>query len=86
MGRRIYIDLGANRGHTVREFVRTNPGYMVFAFELNPQLARELRKEFAGPSTDIHIMECAAWIYDGIIDFYFGRNSSESSTVLRVRA
>jgi FkbM family methyltransferase len=83
MGRRIYIDLGANKGGTVADFLSAHPAHMVFAFEPTPSLAASLRGIFSGPDSRVHVMECAAWIYDGIVEFYFGEDSNESSTILR---
>jgi FkbM family methyltransferase len=82
MGRKVYIDLGANNGGTVSEFRKQNLGFIVFAFEPTPRLAEKLRRDFAGPESGVQVMECAAWIADGTIDFYLGTNSDVSSTVL----
>ncbi len=81
MGRKVYIDLGANRGDTIRDFMARNPGFIAFGFEPTPELAARLRREFNGP-TNVLVMECAAWIWDGVVELYLGANSDQSSTVL----
>lgn len=85
MGRKIYIDLGANNGETVKKFMAENPGYIAFAFEPTPALATKIREMFKGPDSRVHLMECAAWVSDGIINFYFG-TTDVSSTVLEGKA
>jgi FkbM family methyltransferase len=82
MGRRLYIDLGSNVGGTVRDFRSKNPDFIIFAFEPNPILAEKLRKDFAGAKSGVHTMECAAWIVDGFLDFYLGKRSDQSSTII----
>ena len=81
MGRRVYIDLGANRGKTIRDFLQGNPSFIGFAFEPAPRLAEKLRSEFSGYS-NVLVMEYAAWIWDGVIEFFPGADTDESSTVL----
>lgn len=82
MGRRIYIDLGANNGVTIRQFVAENPGFAVIGFEPTPALAEKLRSDFAGAHTNVHIMEYAAWIHDGVTTFFLGIDSDQSSTAV----
>jgi len=79
MARKIYIDLGANRGSTIRNFRRENADFIVFGFEPTPALVQGLRSEFRGTDSNVHIMEYAAWIHDGIVNFYFGADSDQSS-------
>ena len=82
MARKVYVDLGANHGHTVRRFKAENPSFIVFAFEPTPSLADKLRQDFKAHDSNVHVMEYAAWITDGIVNFYFGTASDQSSTVL----
>lgn len=82
MGRNVYLDLGANHGSTIRQFRQDNPGYFVVAFEPNPKLAERLRADFVGSEPGVQIMEYAVWILDGQLDFYLGRESDMSSTLL----
>ena len=82
MSRNIYIDLGANNGLTVRDFRLGHPDFIIFAFEPTPRLAANLRADFADAAGDIHVMEYAAWITDGVLDFYLGDVSDQSSTIL----
>jgi FkbM family methyltransferase len=82
MARKIYIDLGANRGSTIRNFRRENADFIVFGFEPTPALVQGLRSEFRGTDSNVHIMEYAAWIHDGIVNFYFGADSDQSSTAI----
>jgi FkbM family methyltransferase len=81
MGRKIYIDLGANHGYTTADFMRANPNYIAFAFEPTPHLAEKLRRNFAGPS-NVLVMEYAAWIWDGVVELFCGIESDQSTTVL----
>jgi FkbM family methyltransferase len=82
MERRLYLDLGANHGHTIRSYLNENPGTLVFGFEPNPTLASELKRQFAGPSSGVCVLAAAAWIWDGEVDLYPGIRTDESSTLL----
>lgn len=79
--RKIYIDIGANHGLTIENFLNENPDFTVFAFEPSPQLAEELRNKFSD-NPRVTVFEAAAWIYDGKATFYPGALSDESSTLL----
>ena len=82
MGRRIYLDLGANHGVTIRDYLNRHPQTLVHAFEPNPTLAADLQQQFAPSSSQVHVVAAAAWIYDGEIELYPGAVSDQSSTVL----
>ena len=79
--RKVYVDLGANHGVTVENFLRDQPATEVFAFEPAPELAKELREKFSN-HTNVHIIEAAAWVADEKITFYPGDQSDKSSTLL----
>jgi FkbM family methyltransferase len=82
MGRKIYIDLGAHDGSTIQAFRADNPEFIIFAFEPNPRLAAILRGAFAGTGSNVHVMEAAAWIFDGAVKLYFGERSDQSTTII----
>lgn len=86
MSRKLYLDLGANNGLTVRAFLESDPDFSVVAFEPNPELARSLRSVYASPGDNVHIMEYAVWIADGVTRFFLGSDSDQSSTVLEGKA
>jgi len=79
-GRRIYVDLGANEGETVGDFLDGNRGWTAYAFEPAPHLAARLRKRFAGKP--VVVIEAAASTTDGQATFYPGIDSDQSSTLL----
>lgn len=83
MARNLYLDLGANHGVTIQEFRKDNPDFFVFGFEPTPRLAEKLRKAHADTLSQTHIMEYAVWIADGVLDFYMGKESDHSSTLLK---
>jgi FkbM family methyltransferase len=77
-----YIDLGANHGLTIAEFLCEHPDCRVFGFEPTPSLACELNEMFRGDSR-VSILDYAAWIEDGLIELFPGAVSDQSSTLIR---
>ncbi len=81
-GRRIYVDLGANHGDTVKAFRDENPEVLVFAFEPNADLAASLRSRFA-LAEGVTIIEAAAWTADTELPLFMGIDSDQSSTLMQ---
>jgi FkbM family methyltransferase len=79
VGRKIYLDLGANVGDTIAKFAEWHPSHLIWGFEANPHLVRSLRKRFKG-NQKIKIMHKAAWVSDGTIELFLGHPLS--STVM----
>ena len=79
--RRIYVDLGANKGKTVERFLGANPDWHVYAFEPAPQLAKRLRRRFRS-NPKVVIIQAAVADRDGEALFYPGLDSDQSSTLL----
>jgi len=79
--RSIYIDLGANVGNTVREFLKGHPGYSCYAFEPNRALLPRIADVALELGRDINLVWAAAWIHDGRIDL-FQSDSPSASTVV----
>lgn len=71
----IFIDCGAHNGCSVRAYVkRFGPPAKIYSFEPN--------KKFHPSFKDVSYtwISKAVWIYDGKIEFYHGKNSSEESS------
>jgi len=81
----IYVDLGANEGNTVAEFLRRHPRWRVYAFEPTPRLAADLRTRFR-QNPNVNIIEAAASNADGSATFYPGIDSNQSSTLVTGKA
>jgi len=58
----VIIDVGANNGQTIRFFLRLFPNAVIYSFEPNPRLYKNLLIEFGG-NNNIHILN------KGISDF-----------------
>jgi FkbM family methyltransferase len=83
MKRRVYIDLGANVGDTMEEFLARAPDALAIGFEPNPRLIDRLRSRFAGRN-NVVIHDAAAWSSDGYAMLYLGHDLS--STLLKGKA
>lgn len=83
MGRKIYIDLGANVGDTIATFAEWHPSHLIWGFEANPQMVKPLRERFKGNSK-VKILHKAAWVADGSITLFLGHPLS--STVMEGKA
>src|SRR5690606_37686764 len=46
--RRVFFDVGANKGHYACSFLRHNTGFKVYAFEPNPDLRDHLEESLSG--------------------------------------
>lgn len=67
-----YIDLGAFRGLYINRFIKSKfykPETKIYAFECNPYL-----KQF-NYGKDVVTIRKAAWIYDGLLDFYLAERN-----------
>ena len=69
------IDVGANRGHFLRQFVELAPNGTHYAFEPIPELARALRADF--PS--VEVFNCALSNESGEAGFYYLREDDSWS-------
>jgi FkbM family methyltransferase len=78
---RFYVDLGANRGDTIAEWMQANSESVVLGLEPNPDLAQALRARFAGDAR-VSIVEAAAGTAGGEATLYPGIRSDESSTLV----
>lgn len=76
MTRRIYIDLGANVGDTVSQYMEKSSRSQIYAFEPNPKLAKHLKKRFKGQN--VFVSAKAAWIIDGVMTLYLGHDLSST--------
>lgn len=67
--RKIFIDLGAHKGDTVKAFKgmdEYSPDFELFAFEPNPNSKIHKKAEKYG----VTVFQKAAWIEDGVMPFY----------------
>ena len=80
---KLYVDLGANRGLTVKQFLLDRPDTdRVYAWEPTPRLAKDLRHAFRH-NPRVHVIEACAGTSEDTVEFYTGLKSDQSSTVLR---
>jgi FkbM family methyltransferase len=78
---RFYVDLGANEGNTIADWLAANPESVALGVEPNPELAQSLCGRFAGDSR-VSIVAAAAGTQDGEALLYPGIRSDESSTLV----
>lgn len=80
--RKVFIDGGANKGQSTAKFLKEWPNsneFEIFMFEPNsipPQIKGENTK----------LIRKALWIYDGEIEFYEKRPSSEGNTLIEKKS
>jgi FkbM family methyltransferase len=79
--RNVYIDLGANIGDTVRQFLTENPSYECYAFEPNMALLPRLAEAGLQLPQPHYLIWAAAWVFDGTIDL-FQSGSPAASTIV----
>ncbi len=79
--RNVYIDLGANVGNTVHDFLKENPGFMAYAFEPNRNLLSLIHEKGLKLGRDICVIWGAAWILDGTISLFQSEHASASTVV-----
>ncbi|MQU72331.1 FkbM family methyltransferase [Sinorhizobium meliloti] len=79
VGRKVYLDLGANVGDTIAHFAEWHPSHLIWGFEANPQIVRSLRKRFKG-NPNVKIVHRAVWVSEGTITLFLGHPLS--STVM----
>jgi FkbM family methyltransferase len=85
--RKIFIDCGANTCDVLRSYIKKYPDFEFFAFEAQPELAREGRRVIdENPNSKVSFYSKAVWIRDEPIDFYlashWGRNYRGGSTLI----
>lgn len=73
----IYVDLGANVGDTIEQFLRVERDATVYGFEPNPQLANRLKRRFYW-GKNVTIYGKAAWDADGEMAMYLGHPLSST--------
>jgi FkbM family methyltransferase len=69
MKRKIFIDCGAHKGESIRKFLSCFADadeYELFSVEPNGLFAQRLKNEYG----DVSVINKAAWIEDGKINFY----------------
>ena len=66
--RKIFLDIGAYDGNDSKWFLENNPEGKVFAFECDKRNVEAIKKR----GLDIRLIEAAAWIYDGEVEYYYG--------------
>lgn len=71
----IWIDVGAHLGETTMQHARLNPSLIVFAFEPNWSLARQMM----GKLPNFVVLPMAVWDRDGIAEFYLNAEDETSS-------
>lgn len=59
-GRNVYLDLGANEGDTIQDFLADHPTHAVWGFEANPVLVSQLERRFRD-NRSVIIIGKAAW-------------------------
>lgn len=77
----LYVDLGANEGITIEQWLMKEPKSFVIGVEANPQLANQLIKKFEG-DTRVVVYSGAADVKEGVAQLYLGKESNQSSTLL----
>ena len=73
--RKIYLDLGANNGETINQFIRSVPEsneFEIFAFEPNPVFWKKL--EMLGSN----LIRKAVWTENKMINFYVGHDNGST--------
>lgn len=70
MPKKLYIDLGANKGDTIAAFLQDNPGHETWGFEANPELVKVLAERFSG--SDVKIINAAVWTRNGKRKMFLG--------------
>ncbi|MDX0413862.1 FkbM family methyltransferase [Sinorhizobium medicae] len=76
MPKKIYIDLGANKGDTIASFLADNPDHEAWGFEANPLMVERLNKRFSG--THVAIIEAAVWTSNGNRPMFLGHPLSST--------
>lgn len=79
--RSVYVDLGANVGNTVREFLKDHQDYSCYAVEANKTLLPSIANVSLELGRDINLLWAAAWVSDGQIEL-FQSGSDEASTIV----
>jgi FkbM family methyltransferase len=79
VGRKVYLDLGANVGDTIANFAEWHPSHLIWGFEANPQMVESLRHRFK-TNANIQIIHKAVWISEGTVTLFLGHPLS--STVM----
>lgn len=73
------LDIGANVGDVSSHLLRL--GFEVHAYEPDPRCAEFLRRRFS-MTGGFHLHEKAVSDYDGVATLYFGRKTTESSSIV----
>jgi len=74
-----YVDLGANRGKTVSDWLKKRPQSQVLALEPCAELAAKLHARYKGDDR-VDVRAQAAGTEDRVVNFYTGLKSDQSST------
>ncbi|NQU45014.1 FkbM family methyltransferase [bacterium] len=78
--RPVIVDVGANKGRTIRRFLQLFPDATIFAFEPQPDLADDLRAAFADTKR-VEVRQMAVGSRVGEIEFQVLRHASSSSAL-----
>lgn len=83
--RKVFVDIGAHLGETVRRFYREKPDaceYEMYCFEPHLETFRQLDNN-VGHIPNVNLINACAGITDGMVDFYPGAvNDNEGGTML----
>ena len=79
--KKAFIDLGANIGEVSERFAAQNPGFDIFCVEPNQSLLPCLFEISARVGRPFCVIWAAAWIKDGILDFYQS-SANQASTIV----
>lgn len=75
----LYVDLGANEGKTIADWLEHHPNSQVLALEPNPKLITKLKRKF-DRDPRVQLVEAAAGTEEGQTEFYRGKKSNQSGT------
>lgn len=77
--RKIILDVGANKGQNVTNLRKLyGEDFTVYSFEPNPSCTSIFKTKWSG-TPNVHLIEKAAYIFDGAQTFYLGRTKESSS-------
>lgn len=81
MSRKVYIDLGANVGETLKSFLDEHPDAICYAFEPNIALHPRIASVGLEYNKPIYMIWGAAWIENGTINLFQSSRPAASTVV-----
>lgn len=67
--KKLFVDIGANRGEAIQSMLMRSPGASIVAFEPNRYLCEKLRSQY-GLDRNINIINCGLGNADAVFDLY----------------